>query len=109
MKGRRDVGGCMHARASASHPSPLPQVDQIDSPDNEFSVACMDLVGQFSRLAKADGYRCVGVPAKAGSNMRAAPSPPPHRTRRTHFVSKLIHYACTTGAAFAVRRKPWTS
>ena len=36
--------------------------NEVSSPTNFFTVACLDLVGQFSQLAKADGFIVSLVP-----------------------------------------------
>lgn len=37
--------------------------DDVSSVYNEFSVACLDLMGRFSQLAKAKGYLVTMAPA----------------------------------------------
>jgi hypothetical protein len=39
--------------------------NELSSPTNMFTVQCLDFVGQFSQLAKADGYRVSLVPPES--------------------------------------------
>jgi hypothetical protein len=43
----------------------LEGADDINSPTNEFTVACLDLMGRFSQLAQADGYIVSIVPPES--------------------------------------------
>jgi len=40
-------------------------VDTVNGADNYFSIACLDLIGGMSKLAKADGYIVTVVPAQS--------------------------------------------
>jgi hypothetical protein len=39
--------------------------NEMSSPTNYFTVSCLDMVGQFAQLAKADGYRVSLVPPES--------------------------------------------
>jgi len=39
--------------------------DTVNGPDNYYSIACLDLIGGMSRLAKADGYIVTIVPCQS--------------------------------------------
>jgi hypothetical protein len=65
--------GCPLLPTNPAPPSPAANpaagdfegVNTLSSPDNQFSVAALDLVGRFSVLAKADGYRVSLVPPES--------------------------------------------
>lgn len=55
-----------HVPVPVPVPLPLPAgVNTLSDPNNVFTVQCLDFVGKFSQLAKADGYRVSMVPPES--------------------------------------------